>query len=201
MTFSGARWLTMPVARAERRRWRPVPVAEIIALQKELAAARKRIAKLEAQAKRAKAKPSSHHSGLAHRHDISRRQGNPPRPPAAPAGSARAPAVPARHKPVEPCEGPAVTRTRSPTLSPGGSSTRPLISRARSSAMMAIGDTRGLAPSMHQARDPGAPAGRVPLALDHDEGIARKQRPRRLDHPAAHDPTLADSRQIRRRSR
>ena len=42
-------WLTMPVAQAERRRWRAVPVAEIMTMQNELAAARARIAKLEAQ--------------------------------------------------------------------------------------------------------------------------------------------------------
>ena len=54
-------WLTMPVAQAERRRWRSIPVAEIVTLQKDMAAAQKRIAKLEAeiaarQAKQPKAK-------------------------------------------------------------------------------------------------------------------------------------------------
>ena len=42
-------WFSMPVAQAERRRWRPIPVAEIVTVQKEMAARKARIAKLEAE--------------------------------------------------------------------------------------------------------------------------------------------------------
>ena len=41
-------WLSMPVDKAELDRWRPVPVAEIEALQREMAALRAKIAALEA---------------------------------------------------------------------------------------------------------------------------------------------------------
>ena len=40
-------WLTMGASAAERGRWRSVPVAEIRALEKQLAAAKARIAELE----------------------------------------------------------------------------------------------------------------------------------------------------------
>ena len=59
----------------------------------------------------------------------------------------------------------------------------------------ASGTRAGLAPSMHKLATRGSSGPRA-LAHDRDEGIARKQRPRRLDHPAAHDPALANSRQI-----
>jgi hypothetical protein len=42
-------WLTMPVAADERDRWRTVPVAEIEAMQTEMAALKARIAELEAR--------------------------------------------------------------------------------------------------------------------------------------------------------
>ncbi len=42
-------WLTMPVEKAERDRWRPIPVAEIEAIQKEMAALKAKIAALEAK--------------------------------------------------------------------------------------------------------------------------------------------------------
>jgi hypothetical protein len=46
-TTSSTSWLSMPASDSDRSRWRSIPVAEIIALHREMAATRARIAELE----------------------------------------------------------------------------------------------------------------------------------------------------------